>query len=126
MITVKNTTLRVKRINGPNGPFCIANMSADSDEFKVKESLGSGTRQCLVEARAHIDVVEVHDDGGVVHQHFVSLRGRDGHGFAAQDFGTAASEHDAGTRHGNVGWGLPPHSVPGKAPPSMSRFCAVM
>ena len=39
MITVKNATLRVKRINGRNGPFCIADLSTDFGEFKVKESL---------------------------------------------------------------------------------------
>lgn len=37
MIKAKNAVLRVKRINGRNGQFCIADLATDFGKFKVKE-----------------------------------------------------------------------------------------
>ena len=57
MITVKNATLRVKRINGRNGPFCIADLSTDFGEFKVKESLLDQFDEGTYEATVWIDEI---------------------------------------------------------------------
>lgn len=39
MIKTGNALLRVKRITGRNGPFCVADLSTDFGKFKVKDAL---------------------------------------------------------------------------------------
>jgi hypothetical protein len=38
MVKAENALLRVKRINGRNGTFCVADLSTDFGRFKVKEA----------------------------------------------------------------------------------------
>lgn len=39
MITAENAHLRVKKLSGRRGPFCVGDLSTDFGDFKVKDSL---------------------------------------------------------------------------------------
>lgn len=57
MITVKNATLRVKRVKGRNGPFGIADLSTDFGQFKVKDSILDQFEEGSYEVTAWIEEI---------------------------------------------------------------------
>ena len=43
-ITIEGS-LRIKRINGANGPFCVGDLNSEIGEFRVKDSVSTSSRR---------------------------------------------------------------------------------